>query len=182
MSEKTDYVAIYKKDPFSVSFNVDNMRNGHYLIKGEVSEENWFDTCKQINVPAFGQCYAICTVDKKGNVIRIFGELKTTMTRNCVRTLEDFTESEVLKFKEQMYVEDREGEEMAVVLNGAILDMKEYLTQQIILNMNAYPVHPKTKSMEKGNFGVDDGQEKALLEEKEKKNPFSVLKDLKSNS
>ncbi|MFT7434001.1 MAG: uncharacterized metal-binding protein YceD (DUF177 family) [Alphaproteobacteria bacterium] len=182
MNETRDYVKVYKKDPFSVSFNVDTMRNGSYLIEGDVTDENWKGACKQINVPEFGKCFIRCIVEKAGNVLNMMGEIKTTMKRTCVRTLKEFPEDEVIKFHERVFIDDRGEDEITVVLHGAILEMKEYLVQQIILNMNSYPIHPDTLSCKKGEFDLNDGQEKAILKEKEEKNPFSVLKDLKSDS
>jgi hypothetical protein len=66
------------------------------------------------------------------------------------------------------------------VLQGSLLDMKDYFIQQIILHMNAYPIHPAILATKEGEFDIKDGQEKRIQQEKEEKNPFSVLKGLKS--
>tara|TARA_R110000868_G_scaffold190862_2_gene434964 strand:- start:29995 stop:30552 length:558 start_codon:yes stop_codon:yes gene_type:complete len=181
-NNEADYVAVYKKDPFSITFNVETMKNGSYLVEGVVSPENWTAACQQIDVPDAGKCAARCVIEKRGNVLKLLGEIKTTMRRTCVRILEEFDEDEILKFHEQVFIGESNEDDMTEVLDGPILDIKEYLIQQIILHMNAYPIHPKTHSDKKGEFQLNDGQEKALIKEKEEKNPFSVLKGLKSDS
>ena len=182
--EVTEYIAVYKKDPFSVSLNVDSLKNGAYYIEGDVSEANWFNACEQIDVPKSGKCHISCTLNKRGNVLKFMGDIQTEMRRECVRTLKVFDEKETIHFDEEVYIDEVENEEGAMkeALHGSVLEMKDYLTQQIILHMNTYPVHPDTLSAKKGAFGLDDGQEKAIKKEKLEKNPFSVLKGLKSES
>ncbi|MAI08068.1 MAG: hypothetical protein CMF61_03825 [Magnetococcales bacterium] len=175
-----DYTAVYEKDPFTVSFDVDRLKNGTYKIKGEVSSENWSAACKQMQVEEGGFCFIDAELEKKGAMLMFSGEIKTKMNRECVRTLETFELEETFKFQEEVSMFDKEESEFMEVLQGSQLNMKDYFIQQIILYMTPYPIHPATLSVQDGEFDIKDGQEKRVQQEKEEKNPFSVLKGLKS--
>lgn len=175
-----NYAAVYEKDPFTVSFDVDRLKNGVYKIKGQVSDENWLKACKQMQVETGGSCYVDAEFEKKGSMLTFSGVIQTKMCRECVRTLEKFELEEQYKFQEEVSIFDKEESEFMEVLQGSKLDMKDYFIQQIILYMEPYPVHPATLSAQNGEFDIKDGQEKRIQQEKEEKNPFSVLKGLKS--
>lgn len=177
---KSDYTAVYEKDPFDVSFDVDKLKNGIYKIKGQVSKGLWEKACEQINVPHSGYCKVDANFEKEGDRLVFTGTIQTQMKRECARTLELFDLDETFEFKEEISLFDKEDSEFMEVLRGSQLDMKDYFIQQIILHMNPYPIHPATLSAKEGEFDVKDGQEKRIQKEKEEKNPFSVLKGLKS--
>lgn len=179
-----DFVKVYEKDPFTVAVNVDQLKSGFYLVEGEATAESWAKACKQMGVGAGGYCKARCVFEKTHGVLKFEGHISFDSERECVRTLQSFMEEQSFEFKDEVLLgENREDEnETREVLKTAILDMGDFLTQQIILNMNPYPIHPGTLASKDGEFNYLDGQEKALLEEKAQKNPFSVLKDLKSKS
>lgn len=175
-----NYAAVYEKDPFTVNFDIDKLKNGVYKITGQVSECLWADACAQMKIPNSGFCKVDMEVLKEGDRLIFSGHIATQMKRECVRTLELFDMDDSFEFKEEVSLFEKEDSEFMEVLNGSVLDMKEYIVQQIILHMNPYPIHPATLSAKEGEFDIRDGQEKRVQQEKEEKNPFSVLKGLKS--
>ena len=175
-----DYTAVYKNDPFTVKFDVDKLKNGTYKIEGEVAPELWREACKQIKVAEGGRCSVDTVLKKAGGMLKFSGQITTTMMRECVRTLETFELTETYHFTEEVSMFDMEESEFMEVLQGQTLNMKDYFIQQIILYMTPYPIHPATLSAKEGEFDIKDGQEKRIQKEKEEKNPFSVLKGLKS--
>lgn len=177
---QTDYTAIYDKDPFTVSFDVDKLKNGIYKIKGNVSKDLWYKACEQMKVPPTGSCMVDAEVEKGSGKLSFKGFIQTKMERECVRTLQMFELEEKFEFQELVSLFDREESDFMEVLHGSQLDMKDYFIQQIILHMNAYPIHPATLASKDGEFDIKDGQEKRIQQQKDEKNPFSVLKGLKS--
>jgi uncharacterized metal-binding protein YceD (DUF177 family) len=175
-----DYVAVYDKDPFAVTFDVDKLKNGTYKIKGQISEELWHKACLQMQVAPKGHCFIESELEKQGGKLTFSGHIQTKMERECTRTLKLFELEEEYDFKEVISLFDKEDSEFMEVLQGSLLDMKDYFIQQIILHMNAYPIHPAILATKEGEFDIKDGQEKRIQQEKEEKNPFSVLKGLKS--
>lgn len=174
-----DFTAVYKKDPFTVQFDLETLRNGKYLVEGEVSSENWHKACERIDVPAVGQCYARLVIDKSSYKIDFQGEIDVEMERDCSRSGEAFMFSEKLTFTETAFLKARTKEEEEDLFESSILDVGHYLTEQIILEMNPIPVSPLYISREIGGFDVVDNLDD---EENDKKNPFSVLKSLKSDA
>lgn len=177
MCSVSDFIKQFKKDPFSVSLNLEDMKNGRYLFEGEVSSGNWLKACERIQVPQGGKCFARLIVEKNSYAMDFESHIECTMVRECVRTLENFEDSAELHYKERVYLQAQNEDEEADMFEGSLLDVGDILVQHIILEMNPYPVHSRFKGAEQGDFDVLDGQQDAVEEEK---NPFSVLKSLKS--
>lgn len=174
-----DYQSVFKKDPFTVSLKVDTLKQGEYLVEGEVSEENWFEACDQAKVSHGGHCTASLVVKKTSFSLEISGKANVSMLRECARTMEEFESDESFEFDERLYLNPINEEEEADAFEGDTLNVADYLTQQVIIHMKQFPVSPATLASGDGAFDVVDGQQDEV---DEKKNPFSVLKSLKSDS
>ena len=173
----SDYIKEFHKDPFDVSLKVDEMKNGTYLFEGEVSNEHWMEACLRIKVPQSGSCRAKLIVEKTSYSLDISSEIHCVMQRECSRTLEMFDEESNLSYKERLYLSPQDENEEADAFEGSVLDVGDILTQHIILEMSQYPIHHRFEGGKEGEFDVLDGQQEEVDDEK---NPFSVLKNLKS--
>lgn len=178
--QEGDFKAIYRKDPFTVSFDLENLKSGLYLIEGEVSEAHWQKACEQIGVsPEGGKCFARVVLDKSMHQLKLSGKIDVEMNRLCSRSGEPFMMKESLDFEESAYLPAAKDVSEEDMFESSTLDVGDYITQQIILEMNQFPISPAHISAELGAFDVTD---KLESEEAEKKNPFSVLKSLKSDA
>lgn len=181
MNTDLHFNAEYKKDPYTVSFEISALKNGHYHIEGEASAENWAKACEQMNVKAGTPCVVDIVLTKKSYALQLSGSIQGSCLRECVRTLKEFEETFKFSFSEEIYFKEREDDEdFHEILDGDVFSVGEYVNEQIILNLNPYPVHPSTTTAKDGQFDLLDGQEERINKEKEEKNPFSVLKGLKS--
>lgn len=173
----SDYLKEYTTDPFTLSLKVQSMKSGIYHVVGDVSAENWQETCTHIGVGDGGSCHIDIELEKASGFLTFKGTIKMQTTRTCVRTLEEFLLEETLGVSDRLCLAPEKAEELDEVFTEESLDLKEFLTQQIVVEMENYPVHPNTHSAGEGAFDVSDGQESEVADEK---NPFSVLKHLKS--
>lgn len=180
MSDVKDYRAQFLKDPFQLLIDIKGLKNGLYKIEGIASEESWYQVCKRIGVPCYGEGQASFDMEKLGDVLRLTGVVNILMSRQCNRTLEYFDLKENIQFEEEFSISEAELDEDEAFNDGQF-DVGNYLIQQVVLGMEPYPVHPSTLSQNDGGFDLKDGFDEQINKEKEKKNPFSVLKHLKSD-
>lgn len=173
--------ATVNKDPFGVVLDLPGLKDGIYKIEGEASAENWQKVCETAAVPNKGSGKATLKLDIAGPVIRVTGTIDVTIEQECVRTLEAFMSeqhfdvTETLARKTPKDQIDKDSD--AFVIEGDAFDVGDFLTQHIILNLDPYPIKdPKGRTL-RGGVMVSDGLDETI---KEEKNPFSVLKQLKS--
>lgn len=172
-----DYIQTYQKDPTTVSLKVHTMKKGLYHIVGEVSSEKWDLLCDDMGVSRGGQCSVDLVIEKDRGFLTFKGQVLLQTQRTCVRTLKQFLLDECLKIEDRLCLDATKAGDMDDVFEEDIFSVADFIREQIVLLMNPYPVHPDTNTAEAGDFDVSDNlQEKDLNE----KNPFSVLKHLKS--
>lgn len=163
----------FTKAPESVVLDISRFKNGSYSIGGKVADGWWAEVCQQVNLPAAGGCDVALTVQITRPVIEISGHLDVQFERNDVRTLEPFTQNQHIEISEILAIPGHEVEG-ALPLEGEMLDMGELIREHVILNFDE---HPLKNPNSRGTFMVSDGLDD---ERKAEKNPFSVLKHLKS--
>lgn len=163
----------FTKAPETVVLDITRFKNGSYGISGNVAESWWAELCQQVGLQAAGGCKATLQVQITRPVIEITGTIDATFARSDVRTLESFTQEQRITVKEVMAMPGHEIEG-ALPLEGEMLDIGEFIREQIMLNFDE---HPLKNPNSRGTFVVSDGLDE---ERKEEKNPFSVLKHLKS--
>jgi uncharacterized metal-binding protein YceD (DUF177 family) len=96
----------------------------------------------------------------------------------CIRSLKPFEKKIDIVIDEEIFLTDpREGEEADEILKDDTFDAGDFIKQIIQLNVDPYPIHESTLNVPKGEFGLEDGLKEEVQKEK---NPFAVLKDLKS--
>lgn len=173
----SDYINEYTNNPFAVDLKVHSMKAGMYHVVGDVSDSDWEEACERIGVEKGGCCFVDVEIEKRAGFLYFTGNIKMQTKRTCVRTLQEFMLDESFEIEDRLCLAAEKAEEMDEVYADETLEVKDFLSQQIVLEMENYPVHPSTHSTEAGAFDVEDGQEKEVNEEK---NPFSVLKHLKS--
>jgi uncharacterized metal-binding protein YceD (DUF177 family) len=175
----TQYDKVYNKDPFSLTLDIRQFRGGEYQVKGEASPDSMKMLCERIGVDGKGTCSANVVFSKAVNFeFKTTGTIDLEVERTCIRSLKPFMHKETLTLNEVLKLSPlREGEDDDL-LETDQLNVGDYLSQLIIVYMDAYPIHPKEKNKPAGSFNVDDGIQDEVDEEK---NPFSVLKSLKSD-
>lgn len=163
----------FTKAPETVVLDISRFKNGTYGIGGQVADAWWADICAQVKLPAEGGCTVDLTVQISRPVIEVRGTLDVRFAREDVRTLEPFTQEQRITVDEVLAMpgHDIEG---ALPLEGEMLDMGEFIREQVMVNFDENPLkNPHSR----GSFMVSDGLDD---ERREEKNPFSVLKHLKS--
>lgn len=118
-------------------------------------------------------------------VIRLSGELESTLVQTCVVTNEPFG-AQVRVSLSRRYLQGRaarqaevedidpEGDDPPEPLGDADLDLGEVVSEELALALDPYPRKPGLAPL---NYSL--GDEPGQPEEKEKDNPFAVLADLK---
>lgn len=172
------YVRTYEKDPFTVSLKAFSLHKGLYHVVGQVSDEHWQEACADMGLTAGGNCFIDVDIEKTKDFIIFKGHVNMKTNRTCGRTLEEFELEEHIEVDDRLCLSPEKLGEMDELFTETDLHVKDFIMQQIIVGMDPYPVHPGTKSAhEEGAFDVTDGIENDDIDEK---NPFSVLKHLKS--
>jgi uncharacterized metal-binding protein YceD (DUF177 family) len=179
MDTQRDYIKHYRTDPFSLVLEIRNMKDGWYHIDGVVSAENWQKMCKTAGVAPAGDVVIDAEIEKLPFKMRLMGRVKAKIEQTCIRSLQPLKTALDIQFNEEIFLtEPREGEKADEVLTGDTFDFGYFIKQIIQLDIDPYPVHQDTLNIPKGEFGFSDGLEEEV---KMEKNPFSVLKDLKSD-
>ena len=146
------------------------------MVNGALGADWWAGLCQELGLPAEGQGEVTLELTIKRPLIRVQGTITTQLTRECVRTLETFPHPQTITVDETLSLKPLNEEADCIELEGDALDMGDYIRQQIILGLDPYPLKD---GGERGGLVVDDGQSEVVAAEK---NPFAVLKQLKSSA
>tara|TARA_B100000614_G_scaffold223513_1_gene211914 strand:+ start:85 stop:627 length:543 start_codon:yes stop_codon:yes gene_type:complete len=178
--EAQDYRATYKKDPCEVNFDVSHLKSGTYLVEGTFSDENWQGITDRMDIEPGGKARARIEVTKTSTELFVEGWVECEMKQVCIRTLKPFIAEYKFTIKERIALQPEyksEDDQETLVLTHNKFNVGEVIAQHIILHKEPHPIHPDEKDKKRGDVVYGDSMEKQI---KEEKNPFSVLKSLKS--
>jgi uncharacterized metal-binding protein YceD (DUF177 family) len=163
--------------------DVPGLKDGVYKIQGAATAQSWEKVCQTLGVPAKGGAKAEVYLDVAGPVIRARGSMEIELEQVCVRTLEPFMLGQHITFSETLTrgTRTRKAEEAddddTFVIEGDTFDVGDFLTQHIVLNLDPHPIKDPSSRGVRGGLVLSDGLDEVV---KQEKNPFSVLKQLKS--
>lgn len=166
----------FTRSPEAVMFTVSRLKTGIYHVEGDMGANWWADLCKELGLPVAGTGRVDLYFDVKAPLIMVSGTIQTELERECVRTLEAFVEKRSFSIDEVLAFGDApvEMEDEVLPLEEDTLDVGEYIRQHIIANLEPYPIKDGGP---RGGIILSDGLDEGTLNEK---NPFAVLKQLKS--
>ena len=149
-----------------------------FHIKCKFSDKEYAQVLESLDIKANPKGFILVDVDVevKLPIVRVKGKVKTVFERNCIKTLDPYLESLSYNVEDNFSLKDEETFDLAYI-NDRQFDFKDYLLEQIFLNFNQYPTKVKEEEGGRESLIVSDGLENGS---EEKKNPFSVLKQLKS--
>ncbi|MBI1362798.1 MAG: hypothetical protein GC134_02345 [Proteobacteria bacterium] len=169
------------KDPFDLVMDVPGLKDGVYKIEGTSTPGSWARVCDTLEVPHKGEGHAALSLEVAGPVLRINGDLRVVLEQICVRTLEPFMSEQSFKVSETLTRATRqqkaEEDDNAFMIEGDQFDVGDFLMQHVVLNLDPYPIKDPAERAKRGGVLLSDGLDEVVREEK---NPFSVLKQLKS--
>lgn len=163
--------------PEKVIFDPYHMKPGTYHVEGPLTEAWWADLCKQLGLPPVGEGHVRLDFEFRPPLVMVRGSLDTAFERECVRSLEPFMQSTTMMVDEVLAIgalADDEQAQHIIPLEADVLDVGDFIRQQITIGLDPYPVKGAGP---RGGILVSDGLDEMVAEEK---NPFSVLKKLKS--
>lgn len=181
-------------------FDIADLKDGKTRISIEASDEELSDMARRLGVVSVQSAKAdlVMTQEKGGHTVYVSGEFTSTITQECVVTLENF-EKELSEPVEGWYADKEtavsfaaakrdkeaavsrgevemmeESEDPEPIVNG-VIDLGELVTQHISLAIPPYP--------RKDGVKYEHGDENIQVDEKSplRKNPFEALKDWKEN-
>lgn len=117
-------------------------------------------------------------VDKRSNLFFISGNIKATLNLKCVRELNFFNQSFDFNFNEEYsYTREDEisltGDMMPIYIDGEYIDLAHVVFEELVIEIPNYPVSSCSKINDTDDIDVD------FSKDKEKSNPFAILKKLK---
>jgi uncharacterized metal-binding protein YceD (DUF177 family) len=178
MDQSKDYTKRYRQNPLTLKLDIHNLRAGLYRINGDVEEESWQKVCETAGIKPAGEVSIDIDMQKYSYKLHLTGTINTNVEMVCIRSLKPFEKKIDIVIDEEIFLTDpREGEEADEILKDDTFDAGDFIKQIIQLNVDPYPIHESTLNVPKGEFGLEDGLKEEVQKEK---NPFAVLKDLKS--
>lgn len=160
------------KAPDELVFNLRKLKNGRYRIEGKPTATWWKALCQEVGVPEAGGGEVDLVLDVSLPRFRIFGDIKSTMQRQCVRSLELFEHRTDTHIDEHLTLQPVTDDGGEIYHESDTLDMGEYLRQQFVLAMDPHPIKG---GGERGGVILSDGLDEEA--ESESSNPFAALKE-----
>lgn len=178
-------------------FDIDDIDAKGTQLSISPSEEECEDLARRLSVVAIKNVEANLTITP-GHTIHVTGEVKATLTQECVVSVEEF-DTEITETIEGWFADKEkavsfaaakrereaavsrgevemveEKEDPEAIIDG-VIDLGELVTQHISLAIPAYP--------RKEGVKYEYGDEHVEIDEKSplRKNPFEALKDWKEN-
>ena len=167
------YRATFNKKPEEIILDIQSLKNGAYQIKGDLSEAYWTKLCQELELEPKGGGTVELTLEVNQPIVHITGEVKTTFERECVRTLEMFTDSHTQKVDEHLTWKEEMAQDEVMYQEEVALDFGDFIHQQIMLGFDLHPVKDRSQ---RGGVVLSDG-----FEETAENNPFAVLKQLQKS-
>lgn len=167
------YRASFLQNISDLQLNLKSLKTGRYLLEGPLSPQHWEEICKAEGLTPKGGATARLEMEKTAVSWRIEGEINLKTERECGRTLELFMDVQKIHIKEDMPFNLEEKENTLEIEAPEVLDVREFLTEQIRLNLTPYPINPATLSEKEGSYDVEDGAEKSST------SPFAALSKFK---
>ena len=167
----------FQEAPSRVVLDLAHLKNGRYLVDGDIHQSAWIDICARACVPVSGHGSARIEIEKGTGGVVLHGQIHTKMLRQCVRTLEPFMDVQVLQLEEQFTIDNLPYQEGLGLNADPWLDLGALISEQICLGLNQYPVHPATLETPRGGYGFADNIQPQPTVEPNR--PFAVLSKLK---
>lgn len=179
---------------FSRVFNLELTQKAGTKVEYVANDQERDALAKRFSIPSVSELKADCEFRKLSQKdvghYKLSMHLKAKVVQECVLTLNEISESieETFLIIFQMdkksekddelpkEIEFEAHEEDIELIYDKEVDAGEYIAEYLSLSMNPYPRQENVASDE---LGYKIFKEEDVIEEPEKKNPFSVLKDLK---
>ncbi len=182
---------------FSRLFNLELTQKSGTKIEYEANERECEALARRFLIPTILELRANCVFSKLSQ--KDFGDYRLSVHKTakiiqkCVITLNELNESIEEKFsiifKMHVNQDKIEGlakevdfevhdEDVEIILDKTI-DAGEYIAEYLSLSMQSYPRQENAKGNELGYKIIS---EEDIVSDKEKENPFNILKDLKHNT
>ncbi|MBL4603873.1 MAG: DUF177 domain-containing protein [Emcibacteraceae bacterium] len=182
------------ENEFSRVFNLELIKKSGTIIPLDAADEECEKLAKRFSIPKVVHLKAKCSLKKLAQKdvgdYRLSVEMDASIVQNCVVTLEDINESIIDEFSIVFQIIEGDGEENKAtneidfdaqeqdieIITDKMVDIGEYVAEYLSLSMKPYPRHDKVIGNELGHKIIN---EEDVTLGAEKRNPFSVLKDLK---
>ena len=162
-----------------IKVSIKKLQSVPLKFEGGFSKNFWSMLFNDLKIPKEyrikNHASAIIHLTIVNDALQIWGRVELICMRQCARTLQYFLLEETLLIKETLSLQELlDNEDLDLTDRNTFL-LEEYLRQQVLLNISAYPTNPeKTADLVK-NFNKKEGL--PHLPEADQ-SPFAVLKAL----
>lgn len=164
------------------------------IIEIEATDDERARLAHRFALPSIAHLKAKCVLKKQSQKERgdykLLVQMDAEVSQRCVMTLEEVSESineefsiifQIDQSEDDGNVESKEvdidvEEDDVEIIKNTEIDIGEFIAEYLSLSLNPYP---RQKNVHGGELGIKILSEDEVSEQIEKKNPFSVLKDLK---
>lgn len=164
---------LIEKDPFDVALSLQNVTLGKYRIVHSVDGKNFETLTNLLGLSNKGECLVDLTVDITMPIVQVVGQISYVLERECGKTLTNFMEKKKIQVSDTFDLNDAEDIEELEYFTEKSFSLGAYVQEQMVMGLTPFP----QKGKKKEGVLVSDGLDETV---KMEKNPFSVLKQLKS--
>ncbi len=169
----TTKAILIEKDPYDVALSLQNVTLGKYRVLGQVAEKHFTALTTLLNLPNKGYCRVDFTVDINMPIVQVKGTLEYSLERECGLSLKPFMETKKISVQDTFDLEDEEDVKELDYFTEKTFVFGPFVQEQLVMGLTPFPF----KDQKKQEVLISDGLEEEI---KSEKNPFSVLKQLKS--